>query len=76
MFWRTFVRPTPSGSFYLSSIEFDWDGEVTDVDEPAASYGMDFPTREAAVAFAEAKGIRLAPDGHYPSTNIVWDLCG
>ena len=67
MFWRTFVVHSPTfGVWYLSSIQFDWDGEVSDVDEPAISAGREFPTRDGAVAFAERHGIRLAPDGHYP----------
>lgn len=66
MFWRTFIVPTRSGSFYFSSIQFDWDGEVSDIDEPADSYGMTFPTREAAEAFAEERGWRIAPNSHYP----------
>lgn len=69
MFWRTFVRPTLScgiESWFLSSIQFDWDGDVLDVDEPAVSFGMSFPTRKAAVDFAEAHNIPLAPDSHYP----------
>lgn len=72
MFWRTFVVKAPSAPvWYLTMIEFDFDGKVTDVDEPSVSYGMDFPSRSAAVEFAEDHGIRLAPDAHYPLSGVL-----
>jgi len=59
MFWSTTIERTPAGHFYLRMTERDYEGFVTDVDEPACSAGLVFETVEAIVNFAEKNGIRL-----------------
>lgn len=51
--------------FYIASTETDYDFEVTDICEPAASAGLTFPSEFAARMFAAEHGIGLACDSDF-----------
>ena len=58
--WKTTIEETNEGEFYLAMTEFDWDFNITDIDEPAFSAGITFETAEEARLFAESHGVRAS----------------
>tara|TARA_R110000851_G_scaffold9428_2_gene35061 strand:- start:3631 stop:3885 length:255 start_codon:yes stop_codon:yes gene_type:complete len=69
-YWTTTIREIPdgceddhlAGRFYLSMTERCYeDGLITDVDEPAVSYGKWFFTVAEAKEFADQHGIGVHP---------------
>lgn len=59
-FWRTeAVKHPTQEKWMLQMFEYDYDGELTDVDEPFISKGKDFPSEEAAIEWADMMGITV-----------------
>jgi hypothetical protein len=63
--WTNHIVAVNATSWLIQSMEWEWDydmGEdlLSDVDEPAVSYGMLFTTPEAAIRYAEKHGIRVS----------------
>lgn len=65
-YWKTDIEQIPEGQtdegkFILQMYEFDcMDGQLIDVDEPAATAGHTFPTWTMAQMAADKFGIRIA----------------
>lgn len=66
-YWRTEIAETPEKDWYLRMVEYDYEGFVTDVDEPWLSRGLIFERFEDAKNFCDKNEIRVEKEP------VLWD---